>query len=254
MSKLLVKCGTSALMHHGRLSTRCFESVAHQIKQIRASHSVVIVTSGAIQAGREYAAERCSGAMDFSPADLAGMGNSIYGFWDNAMLRAGIPTATMLITSADLRSKVRMASIKARLDSYSANGVVTLVNANDTTWPIESDSMTKGLSENDNLASQLHRHWPFDLVYIATETGGVHDREPGPMSKVIPSLSKPEFLRLQRHGLVTATRSICGSGGMIPKIKAGLSCCGPSTRVAIGPLDGIQDFVWGNPAGTLLTS
>lgn len=254
MTKYLIKFGTTSLMKNGRLCTQCFEDVAYQIKQIRNSHSVVIVTSGAIQAGREYAADRCPDISSFSGADLAGMGNRVYGKWDDAFERVHIPTAMMLITSADLRSDKRMASINSRLDSYTANGVVTLVNANDTTWPDEYDSMSKGLSENDNLAMRLHQHWPFDLFYITTECGGVHDRDPqDPTSRVIPTLSKPEFRRLQQHGLVSNHRSICGSGGMIPKLKAGFGCCGPDTRVAIGPLEGIQDFAWGNPAGTLLT-
>lgn len=253
MIRLLIKIGTTSLMRDGKLCPNLFGSVAKQINEIRDSHQIVVVTSGAIQAGREYAAERSLPIDNLTAIDLAGLGHHIYSLWDDALLNFGLSKAVMLITSADLHSKSRMSNIKDRLETYMSAGIPTLVNANDVTWPDESISMARGSSENDNLSHELHKHVGFDRIYFATEGDGVWYDSADKASGIIPILSKIEYEKLKRAGLISAARSTCGTGGIIPKIEAGFGCCGTGVRVAIGPLDGIADFAWGKQVGTSLS-
>jgi len=261
--RVVLKFGTETLVGKfgkakRKLDQKIFDNVARQVAFLRREQraDVVIVSSGAIKAGKEMMAR--SGinpnntTLDKGQIAAVGMPYLLtrwrLAFWSSKML-----TAPFWVTYSNWLFEPERRSICSGILCCSHQGIIPIVNENDVVSANEIELMEKGISENDQLALMVASLIDADAVLFLTDVGGVYEADP----KVKPSARMyeeidPETARKVYHLL--SYSSLNGTGGIRAKIRSALQCFASGRRVAIAGLDDnvIVDFARGKPVGTMI--
>ena len=206
---IVVKIGSSSVSDNEYgLRKPVFRSVAWQISELyRTGKQVVLVSSGAVAAGRKKL-ERGSmngDLIDKQEAAIYGQG-PLMRAWEDAFEEFGIIAGQVLLTGHDLENSKRPL-LKALKHG------VPVVNAND---PVNVDELIgyETARDNDRMAGWVVRTLGASKLIIQTDVDGVKDGE----GKVIEEISS--FNDLRRIKLRAS--SVLGTGGMRSKIKVSL--------------------------------
>src|SRR5687767_6572349 len=134
MQRVVVKVGTAVLTGGGRaLDLERMQDLARQVVEIRrAGHETLLVSSGAIAAGRERL------PLDRSRRDvpakqmLAAIGqHRLMQTWDAIFAAHDVVVAQTLLTKADLRDRQGYLNARNTLIGLVEHGVLPIVNEND---------------------------------------------------------------------------------------------------------------------------
>jgi glutamate 5-kinase len=175
----------------------------------QAGRDVVLVSSGAVAAGRARVA--ATGEALLQRQALAALGQAqLIGFWQQLV---PAPVAQVLLSHDDLRDRRRYLNARATLRELLALGALPVVNENDT---VAVDELKLG--DNDNLAAAVASLVDADLLLIATDVGGLYSAHPGRDPTARP------IVRLDRIGPDTLAMAgdagAIGTGGMRTKLEA----------------------------------
>jgi len=240
--RIVLKLGTASLMSDGKMDPEVFKSIAKQISSVKGVE-FVIVSSGAIQAGREALSGTGIESESLEKKDIAGVGSRyLLSHWGSAFLEHGTDVSQIWITYANWENEEEKESVVSAIESYLVAGIVPILNENDVVTQSEISMMEAGISENDRLARMIAFVIKADAVLFLTSVEGVLDNN----GEVISNLSGQEVLDL-------SSVSDKGRGGMQAKIREGTVCRrGGISRVAIAKLreDTISRFVSGYSVGT----
>ncbi len=249
MKKFVLKFGTSSLMKDNSLSDEIFNSVANQISRLMlAGVGVVIVSSGAIQAGRE-AFENLFKLERLNKKEIAGVGaRHLANKWGGSLNQHQIEVCQMLITHANWSNKNERNNIKKGVLDCLSSLVVPLINENDPVSDEEIRWMEEGISENDKLAAMVAVMIEADGIFFATESNGVYTKNPksgdAAVIKTIDcSTNFPDISGCSENG----------SGGIQTKIReATRAIKGGVKRAVISGTksNAIEKFVRGENPGT----
>ena len=246
MKKMVIKLGTGVLMSDGRLNSRVFNQIARQVFSLKNKAKVIIVSSGAIQFGREAMARKGFN-INLEKKILSGIGSRhLINEWGRAFSRHGMEVAQILVTYANWESIEERKSIKSSISKCLEIGIIPIINENDIVAQDEISLMEKGISENDRLARMVALLVRVDGVLFLTEPDGVLDRKLQTIRRVG-----------SEYQLELLGKSNFGSGGMQAKIKEAVICRQKGIkRVAIANLkkDTILRFAVGDSVGTEVTS
>ncbi len=244
MRRMVIKLGTGVLMAKtDKLDPWTFNQVAAQIASLkRKGYEVVMVSSGAIQAGRE-AVFNSGKILDFEKKDFAGIGSRyLINEWGRVFSRRRIEVAQILVTYANWESIQERESIKSSILKYLKYGIVPIINENDVVSQNEIGLMEKGISENDRLAGMIASLIDADGILFLTETDGVLNDSGLQIKMINPSFKIKSFGKSEN-----------GTGGMHVKIKEAVTCKRKGIkRVVIAGLkkDTIISFAAGKSVGT----
>ncbi|MGU0171795.1 glutamate 5-kinase [Escherichia coli] len=147
---LVVKLGTSARTGGSRRLNRAhIVELVRQCAQLHAAgHRIVIVTSGAIAAGREHLGTwNC---QRLSPRTTAGGGRaeSTDSTVEQLFSIYGIHVGQMLLTRADMEDRERFLNARDTLRALLDNNIVPVINENDAVATAEIK-----VGDNDNLSA-----------------------------------------------------------------------------------------------------
>ncbi len=213
--RAVLKVGSSLLASDGgELSTRYILGLAQFIASSHAEgREVVLVSSGAVTAGRMLLARRAD--VDETQAAtqaMAALGQTqTIALWQRLFDR---PLAQVLLTHDDMRDRRRYLNARATLTELLDQDVLPVVNENDT---VAVDDLTLG--DNDILAAIVAALIDADLLLIATDINGLYSANPRthpdaePIEEVIELT--PELL-----AAAGAAGSTHGTGGMRTKLEA----------------------------------
>jgi len=254
MKLLVVKIGTEALMERGSLAPNLFAQVAQQIIQLqRVGIQALVVSSGAIQAGRERIPELEIGRNPntLSTKSLASIGARVLlNHWSSAFDPV-TEVGQLPVTSRNWKDDGERKSIKTELEILLENGLIPIVNENDIVSNEEIRNYKLGLGENDQLARMVAELMGAEGVLFLTSVGGVYEVDPAtnPHAKKLKVLDASMIERLSLFG-----SSITGRGGMEVKVREALLCAGMGMRVAITGLteDSILRFGIGENIETMI--
>jgi glutamate 5-kinase len=146
---LVVKLGTSVLTGGSRRLNRAhIVELVRQCAQLHAAgHRIVIVTSGAIAAGREHL-----GYPEFATIaskQLLAVGQSrLIQLWEQLFSIYGIHVGQMLLTRADMEDRERFLNARDTLRALLDNNIVPVINENDAVATAEIK-----VGDNDNLSA-----------------------------------------------------------------------------------------------------
>ena len=212
--RAVLKVGSSLLAGFadgdGGLDARHARDLAQFVQAARAAgREVVLVSSGAVAAGRARVASAGEGLV--LRQALAALGQAqLIGFWQ-ALL--SVPVAQVLLSHDDLRDRRRYLNARAALRELLRLGALPLINENDT---VAVDELKLG--DNDNLAAAAASLVDADLLLIATDIGGLYSTDPARDARAAP---QPRIARITPQLLAAAgAAGRIGTGGMRTKLEA----------------------------------
>ncbi len=259
--KIVVKLGTSVLTGGSRrLDRPHMVDIARQIRAIReAGHQVVVVSSGAIVAGREKIADRRhpiagdpqQGILETRSGEknvgyptkkvtsvvetlvdkqvLAAVGQvHLMAVWQAMFNIHQIEVGQMLLTRADLDHRERFLNARDTLEGLLAAGIVPIINENDAVATAEIK-----VGDNDNLSACVAVLDAADLLILLTDQEGLMTANPSldPSATLISEVvAIDQTLKSMAGGSVSGL----GTGGMVTKLQAAeiARCSGVNVVIA----------------------
>jgi len=213
--RAVLKVGSSLLAADGGgLTPRHVLDLAQFVASSqRLGREVVIVSSGAVAAGRAIVpkAARSSKIIAARQA-LAAVGQApLVALWQRFFER---PVAQVLLTHDELRNRRRYLNARATLNELLALGTLPVVNENDT---VSVDELKLG--DNDNLAAIIAALVNADALFIATDIDGLYTADPRrhPQAKPVTQVTA---LTDAIMAMAAGRGSLAGTGGMQTKLQA----------------------------------
>ncbi|MDZ4278973.1 MAG: glutamate 5-kinase [Dehalococcoidia bacterium] len=217
---MVPKFGTGLLTRGtGKLDRKTLSDLVGQVARLRAAGAeVIVVTSGAIAAGRDrlgMSEER----RDIPVRQvLASVGQShLMETYDRLFSKHKVIIAQALLTRRDLVDRVGYLNARNTLLALLELRATPIVNENDVVAVEEIEGAAIG--DNDNLSALVANLVDADLLAILTDTGGLHTADPrrDPKARLVTRVERitPEVERLAED---SATPH--GIGGMITKLQA----------------------------------
>src|SRR5262249_54876901 len=181
---------------------------------IRGGRELVVVTSGAIAAGRARLTLLGDSTIAARQAAAATGQIDLMREWARAFARHNRSIGQLLLTHQDLAERRRRINATQTIAALLAAAVVPVVNENDTVAVEEIR-----LGDNDVLSSLVATLVQAQLLIILSDVPGVLTGDPRlrPDARLVPLLSDPEA---GMSGLVAESVGPLGSGGMATKLKA----------------------------------
>jgi glutamate 5-kinase len=229
LRRLVVKVGSAVLSDPNGLRPDVIADLARQIDAImREGREVVLVTSGAIAAGRARLGRRASTIAERQAAAATGQ-IELMRQWAKAFDVHGRTIAQILLTHQDLAERKRRLNAVHTIESLFAAGVIPVVNENDT---VAVEEIRMG--DNDVLSSLVAGMVQAGLLIILSDIPGVLTGDPRtrPDARLIPLITDPET---GMRGLVAESAGPLGTGGMATKIKAARQAARAGISVIIAP-------------------
>lgn len=248
---LVVKLGTSVLTGGGRQLNKAhiLELVRQCVQQQAAGHRIIIVSSGAIAAGREHLNYPELPATIASKQLLAAVGQSrLIQLWEQLFAIYGVNIGQMLLTRADLEDRERFLNASDTLHALLDNNIIPIINENDAVVTAEIK-----VGDNDNLSALAAILGEADKLLLLTDQQGLFTADPrnNPDAELITDV----------HNIDNALRALAGdsvsglgTGGMTTKLQAADVACkaGIDVVIAAGSRPNvIQDVINNVPVGTL---
>lgn len=229
---LVVKIGTTTVTGGTpRVSTRQLVELVRQIATLRAAgKDVIVVSSGAMAAGREKLGLGSPPKGIPAKQMLAAVGQprlmaiyeQLFGLYD-------VVTAQVLLTRADLANRSRYLNSRNTLNALLGQRVVPVINENDT---VAVEEIRVG--DNDNLAALVANLVEADLLVLLTDQAGLYTADPrrdaaAKLVEVVAEPVIPDALWQAAGGSGTGQ----GTGGMVTKLQAADLARRSGTRVVI---------------------
>lgn len=213
--RAVLKVGSSLLAADGEgLSPRHALGLSQFVSaSLAAGKEVVIVSSGAVAAGRAVIHRKAdAGAAMAERQALAALGQAqLIGLWQSLFDR---PVAQVLLTHDDLRNRRRYLNARATLNELLSLGALPVINENDT---VSVDELKLG--DNDNLAAVIAALVDADALFIATDIDGFFTANPRTHADATP-IQDVEALTPEFFAMAGDAGSSSGTGGMRTKLEA----------------------------------
>lgn len=213
--RAVLKVGSNLLAADGGgLTPRYAEALADFIAASHAAgREVVLVSSGAVAAGRALLRQHASAGGGLAARQaLAALGQApMIALWQSLSAR---PVAQVLLTHDDLRNRRRYLNARATLRELLQLGVLPVVNENDT---VSVDELKLG--DNDNLAAIVAALVDADLLLIASDVDALYSADPRRDPAATP-IAHVAALTPQILAMAGDSGSVAGTGGMRTKLEA----------------------------------
>ncbi len=228
--KMVVKVGTSTLTQGGqKLSRRYMLGLVQQLAQLQAEGIVVVlVSSGAIAAGRELLnlpkVDRSLPAKQM----FSSIGQvKLMQIWSELFSLFDLHVGQVLLTRDDFSERNRYLNARDTLECLLKHQVIPVINENDTVATKEIK-----VGDNDNLAALAANLIEADLLVLLTDQEGLYTSDPrlnkdATLISVIPTIDDSIF------ALAGGSSTSLGTGGMTTKIEAARIASQSGTRTII---------------------
>lgn len=190
--------------------------LVRQISELHSQeHQIILVSSGAVFAGREVLGPPPRGKDIPFKQVLAATGQvRLMALYQELFSTHDIQVAQALLTRVDLANREHYLNARNTLSSLLQLGVIPIVNENDVV-AIEEIK----IGDNDNLSALVANLVDADWLIIVTDQAGLFTADPrrDPQARLISGVTviDEEVRRLAGKG-----KSIAGTGGMVTKIEA----------------------------------
>ena len=173
MSRIVIKVGSHVLTENGMIARRRMLALVELITLLKAnSYEVILVSSGAVAAGytklpldRKSVANRQALAAIGQPL-LLKMYQEQFEIFD-------IFCSQVLLSADVFESEKPIAHAKVAIDTLLANGVIPIINENDT---VSIDELVFG--DNDRLSAHVAHYFDANLLVILSDIDAFYDKDP----------------------------------------------------------------------------
>ncbi|EKO5170034.1 glutamate 5-kinase [Vibrio vulnificus] len=214
---IVVKLGTSVLTGGTLALDRAhMVELARQCAELKKQgHSVVVVSSGAIAAGREHLGYPALPNAMASKQLLAAVGQSqLIQTWESLFALYGIKIGQMLLTRADLEDRERFLNARDTINALVENGIIPVVNENDAVATSEIK-----VGDNDNLSALVGILCGADKLLLLTDQKGLYTADPrkDPNAELIKEV---KIIDDTLRKIAGGSGTTLGTGGMATKLQA----------------------------------
>ncbi len=249
--RIVVKVGSNVLTRaDGTLDTDRMAALADQIAALhRAGVEVIVVSSGAVAAGRGVIAaghrlDAVSARQLYSAGGQVKLIRRYYELFD----ARGIVCGQVLTTKQDFETRRHYLNQRNSIRVMLENGVVPIVNENDTVAVTELM-----FTDNDELSGLLSTMIGAEALVLLTNVDGICNGMPGaPGVEVIREIAPGQR---DLPDCIRDAKSSFGRGGMLTKsrIARKVAAEGIETIIADGRRDGILPDLLAEGSRTLCT-
>lgn len=232
MSKpiIVVKFGTASITRPtGEPDPEILKKIAEQTSVLHQHYRVIIVSSGAVGAGKSFI-RNYKGTLSQRKA-AASIGNPLLiNIYSEVFRPYGIPIAQSLCERRHFADRNRFLQLKDTFEELWRYGVIPIVNEND----VVSDRELK-FSDNDELATLLAAGFGAQALMLCTSVGGLLNEA----GEIIP---KVEDIR-EVFRFVRTDKSFLGLGGMASKLTFAKLATRMGIRVVIFGMNGEEGII-----------
>ena len=212
----VIKIGSAVLTDNGQgLSETFIRQLGQDVVSLRARGcEVILVSSGAVAAGlaRLGISERPSALDELQAAAAVGQ-SSLVQAYEAAFAPYGVLCAQILLSHDDVKSRDRYLNARATLQTLLSQGVIPIVNENDT---VVTDEIRFG--DNDTLAALVANLIDADALLMLTDQQGLFDADPRAHSDA--KLVEETDAHNTALDAMVSEGSALGRGGMVSKLRA----------------------------------
>ena len=250
MKRIVVKVGSNVLTHeNGKLDITRMSNLVDQIAWLREhDYEVILVSSGAVACGKselkvDHHLDSVEQRQLFSALGQAKLMKLYY----NLFIEYGIHVGQVLTMKENFFAERQYNNQRACVSVMLENGVVPIVNENDTV------SVTELMfTDNDELSGLIAKMMHADELILLSNIDGLYNGSPDdPSSQVIRKIR----LNDDAEKYILSSKSSSGRGGMTSKFHTARSVAADGIKVFIanGKKDNILIDIVDNPEETIFT-
>lgn len=215
--KIMIKIGSSSITSEdGTVNKEFIENLALQIKDLMdMGKHVIIVSSGARIAGVSTIGKWARKEDISYKQALCSIGQvELMDSYRRIFINHNLHIGQILLTRGDIEDSHRILNIRNTLFTLLDEGVVPIINENDTVCVDEIK-----IGDNDILAANTAVLWNADLLILLSDIDGIYDKSPKEYedAKLVCEVKNIEELK---KSISIGKNSSFGTGGIETKIKA----------------------------------
>jgi len=253
---LVVKLGSAVLTTPaGELDMPVLRSLCAEMAELmHAGRNIILVTSGAVAAGRGALGIRNRKPTIAEKQALAAVGQSrLMQIYTEVFEKHGLVVGQMLLSRSDMEDRRRYVNARYTLEELLRRRCIPIINENDT---VTVDELRFG--DNDGLAAMVAVKMQAEALLLLSDVDGLYDSNPkaNKAARLLEQVDRVTSDLLDFAGDAKGGSGV-GSGGMTSKVLAARLATESGVAVAIsqGKRAGvIAEIVSGNFRGTRFTA
>lgn len=257
--RIVIKVGTSTLTNElGNSRLREMENLARTLADINnLGNQIILVSSGAIAVGAnkmhlpqkpdELRMKQAAAAV--GQCENMFLYDKFFGYYDKTV-------AQILFNADDIRQEQKKENLSNTFETLLEQGVIPIVNENDSVSYTEIESEEKLFGDNDMLSAVVAVLCKADLLVILSDIDGFYDKDPR-FYKNARLISRIDSITEKTYELAGGAGSRRGTGGMRTKLQAAelATSQGINTIVTNGSRpESLYDIIEGKKVGTLFAA
>ncbi|MCP9769142.1 glutamate 5-kinase [Lacihabitans sp. LS3-19] len=203
---LVLKFGTASITKpSGEPDLAIIEEIARQVASLHNTYRIVIVSSGAVGAGKHFV-QNYEGTISQKKA-AAAIGNPLLlKMYDQAFEKFGIKVAQSLLERQHFANRQQFLQLKETYEELWKSNIIPIANEND----VVSNRELK-FSDNDELATLIAGGFGASNLMLCTASGGLLNKN-GELVSTVMEIDE------QILGMVSKSKTALGLGGMASKL------------------------------------
>lgn len=226
--RIVLKIGTSTLTAGTQnISRGKIEDIARQILELKVKYDVLIVSSGAVAAARQFDKLNDPSKLVENKPSLSAIGQpKLMQLFIEVFSDYGLQACQCLLTHFDFEGEDSRHNTKTTITDLLYHDYIPIINENDTVAVEEII-----LGDNDKLSAYVSVLMEAEKLFIASDIDGIFDANPklNPDAKLVKEVKSPQEVRKY----VEDVENGLGTGGMESKINALEICAGNGIEVYI---------------------
>jgi glutamate 5-kinase len=213
-NRIVIKVGSALVSPDQQgCSGKYVEAIADFVTKCHQENKeVILVSSGSVAAGRHLIQHGSPIPSIPTKHAMASVGQmKMMANWQRFF---EMPCSQLLITHGDLKDRERYINIKNTLRTLLANGIIPIVNENDT---VATEELKVG--DNDNLAALVALISEADCLIILSDINGVYNKDPR-RNDDAEMISEIAEITDEIYAMAGTTNNPIATGGMKTKIQA----------------------------------
>jgi len=214
MKRIVIKVGSHVLTEDGDIAKERMLALVQLIAELKAhKYEVILVSSGAVAAGfTQLPLDRGTVA---NRQALAAIGQPLLlKMYQEKFAKFGILCSQVLLSAEIFELEEQMLHAKVAIDTLLDNGVVPIINENDT---VSIDELVFG--DNDRLSAHVAHYFDAELLVILSDIDAFYDKDPNRYDDakrrdVVNSISEEELTAEHTPNNEFAT------GGIVTKLQS----------------------------------
>ena len=214
MQRLVIKVGSHVLTEDGTIAKGRMLALVELIAKLKAhSYEVILVSSGAVAAG--YTLLPLDRSSVANRQALAAIGQPLLlKMYQEKFAKFGLLCSQVLLSADVFEVAEQIAHAKVAIDTLLENGVVPIINENDT---VSVEELVFG--DNDRLSAHVAHYFDAQMLIILSDIDAFYDKDPNRYSDakrraIVSEISQDELNAEHTPNNTFAT------GGIVTKLQS----------------------------------